>query len=208
MRAASLIAELALVVCGSGCTAQAQSRPPVWQCNVEVREGNQWWQVDRTSARWTFFTEDRAMLTLSAFTYDRHTKHHVITDGAFSEWASAYLVVSPRTMRAKGKLWASIATEGKALPGQRVAVSRGFYSATSFKVYDLMPYLAEGETLTVRFYDKKAQELDRILVPVATLSSAAARLVPLITEYDRRVAAPSEEVCEDVNPDNMIIFAP
>ncbi len=202
-------AAFALLACALGSAAQAQqSRQPVWDCDVSVHEGNQWWDVDRTSARWTFVSENRAMLTLSVLTYDPHYKHHFITEGAFSQWANAYLVVSPRTMRTKGKLWASIETQGKSLPGQRVRASRGFYSATSFKLYDLMPYLAEGQSVTARFYDKRAVEADRIEVPLAMVRSAAERLVPLMAEYDRRIAAPSAEVCKDNSEENAIIFAP
>lgn len=203
----ALLAALALVLTPGAAQAQ-RGRQPAWDCDIAVREGNQSWDVDHISARWTFSSENGATLTLSVLTFDPHYKHHFITDGALSEWANAHLVVSPRTMRAKGKLWASIATQGKSLPGQRVRTSNGFYSVAIVRVYDLMPDLAEGQSVTVSFYDKRAVEADRIEVPMAMVRSAADRLVTLMGEYDRRIAAPNEEVCEDTSQKITILSAP
>ena len=185
--------------------AQAQDTQPDWDCKVEIKEDREWWQVDHFSASWLWWSEERAQFRLSAMIYDEHYRHHFVADGPFSQWGANRFVVSPKTTRARGKAWARLDFADGSLEPLEVSQHRSFYGIASFPAHEVLAAMEGSEAVTVTFYDRRSEIIDRYSVPVAAIRAGAERLQSLHSEYLARVANP-EEACADRN--DVIVFAP
>lgn len=185
-----LRAALALLVLAGAATAQAQDSPPACDREVEVREATDWWNADRFSVRWLHWFPDRASLSVSAYTYDAHYRHHLEAEGPFSEWSSNSVIVSPKTMRTRGKLWAQLAADGRSLPPEEVSRSSGFYGIASFKAHIVKDLIGDAPELTITFFDRKQAVVDRYTIPRATIEAATARMMSVYADYRAGLAEP------------------
>lgn len=189
-------AAFVLALLGWAGAAQAQDRVIKLDCTVEVREDRQWWEVDDFSADWLWWSEDRAQFRLTSFTYDDRYRHRLIEDGLFSQGGNNRIVVSPRTMRARGRLWARLDFGSSSLGPLEVSRFRGYFAVASFPAHEVAAAMEGSEAVTVTFYDRNSDIRDRYSVPVADIRAGAERLVPMLREYEARLAAP-ERVCAE-----------
>lgn len=172
---------------------------PDWKCDVEVKESDQWWQVDNFSARWTYWTQSRATIGLTAYTYTEHNLHHLFEEGAFTRWGGSNFIVSPRTAKTRGKMWAQVSSGGRTLEPKEVTRSGGFYGVAIFPAHEVEALMDDAPELSVTFYRKNSEIFEQITVPTEVIRKGAAKLVPQAREYQERMAAPNDDICDDQN---------
>jgi len=193
-----LRAALALLVLAGANTAQAQDAPPVCDREVEVREANDWWDADRFSVRWLHWFPDRASLSVSAYTYDAHYRHHLEAEGPFSEWSGNAFIVSPKTMRTHGKLWAQLSAGDRSLPPEEVSRSDGFYGIASFKAHAVKEFIGDAPELTITYYDRKQAVVDRYNIARTVIEAGTARMMSVYKDYAALMDKPAAPCPQDI----------
>ena len=191
-------AALALLLLAGGTAVQAQDALRPCSRDVEVREDTDWWEADHFSVRWMHWFPDRASISLSSFTYDEHSRHHLEVEGPFSPWSSNAFMVSPKTMRTRGKLWAQLSAGGLSLPPEEVSRNNGFYGIASFNARKVKDFIGEAQELTITFFDRKQAVVDRYSVARTIIEAGAARMLPVHQEYIARMAQPAELCGEEI----------
>ena len=191
-------AALALLLLAGGTAVQAQDGLRPCSRDVEVREETDWWQADHFSVRWTHWLPDRASMTITAYTYDQHNRHHLAVEGAFSPWSNNAFIVSPKSMRTRGKLWAQLSAGGQSLPPEEVSRNNGFYGIAFFNARKVKDLIGEAPELTITFYDRKQAVVDRYSVARTMIEAGAARMLPVHQEYIARMAQPAELCAEEI----------
>ncbi|OBV10117.1 hypothetical protein [Erythrobacter dokdonensis] len=157
-----------------------------------MREDTDWWDADHFWVRWTHWLPDRASLALYIYTYDEHDRYHFVEEGPFSRWGGKTLLVSPKTMRTRGKLWAQLAADERTLPPVEVSRRKGFYGIACFKPHEVKALLGDAEALTITFYRSEDDIVDSYLVSRATIEAGTQRMLPAYRSYEARKADPEK----------------
>jgi hypothetical protein len=181
---------LVLLLLLGGSAVQAQDLMVDRVCDVEVREPSDLWNADRYSVRWTHWLPDRASVAIYSHIYDEHDRYHFEEEGAFSRWSNNSFIVSPKTRRTNGRLWARLAAGERVLAPQEVSRSKGFYGIARFKADEVHAMIEGAEELTVTFYDQKQAVIEQFTVPRPTIETGAARMGSVYQEYRTRLAEP------------------
>ena len=176
---AGLLAGLAAIA----VPAAAQDAPTECAADIAVHEDADWWNADNFSVRWTHWFPDRATFAVSAFTYDAHYRHHLEAEGPFSQWSANSVIVSPRTMRTHGKLWAQLSAQGRSLPPGEVSRSGGFYGVAIFEAHVVKDFIADAPDLTITFYDRTRSVVDRYTIPRAVIDAGTARMMTVYKDH-------------------------
>lgn len=197
------LAFAALVLMAQGAYA-AKPVVPVWDCDLEIHEGDQGWTAGRYHAGWHLFTHSKAYIAASVSTYDAATRAALQRFGTFDPALRTSVVFAPQTAKVTKPLWVAVSVGNKVLKPMRISQSKGFYGIASIDLFTLEPLLVEASELNFTFHFADGTVFGRGSIPVSDFKQALDRFPALSREYEARVAAP-EGVCVDHNDDSIVV---